>query len=41
MSIRVIVRRLVEWLMLSWLPVRYLMGDHRLYVSCGASDRYD
>jgi hypothetical protein len=33
MAIRVIVRRWVEWLMLSRMPVWYLMGDHCLYVS--------
>jgi hypothetical protein len=33
MAIRVIVRRGVEWLMLSRMPVWYLMGDHCLYVS--------
>jgi hypothetical protein len=31
MAIGVIVRRWVEWLMLSRMPVWYLMGDHCLF----------
>ena len=33
MAIGMIVRRWVEWLMLSRMPVWYLMGDHCLFVS--------